>query len=182
MVSRSPKWQTLRQSQALRPTSSAMKLPSASSSRKNSPVRSPASRFRRSSRGCSRSTIRSAPVRPAAGSGIEQHIDADLVIPDKDATLRKGAIAPWARSSSPYYTQTLNALGKHYRFTLDTKWKDLPKKVQDAILYGSGDDEIRFTYDDGLRSYTTKKPFEGVVTNLERRWKETESEWAREEI
>src|SRR3954463_13310800 len=121
---------------------------------------------------------------PACGGlGVEQHIDADLVIPDKDATLRKGAIAPWARSSSPYYTQTLNALGKHYRFTLDTKWKDLPKKVQDAILYGSGkDDEIRFTYDDGLRSYTTKKPFEGVVTNLERRWKETESEWAREEI
>jgi excinuclease ABC subunit A len=121
---------------------------------------------------------------PACGGlGIEQHIDADLVIPDKDTTLRKGAIAPWARSSSPYYTQTLNALGKHYRFTLDTKWKDLPKKVQDAILYGSGkDDDIRFTYDDGLRSYTTKKPFEGVVTNLERRWKETESEWAREEI
>jgi excinuclease ABC subunit A len=121
---------------------------------------------------------------PACGGlGVEQHIDAELIIPDKEATLRKGAIAPWARSTSPYYTQTLTALGKHYRFTLDTKWKDLPKKVQDAILYGSGeDDEIRFTYDDGLRSYTTKKPFEGVITNLERRWKETESEWAREEI
>ena len=121
---------------------------------------------------------------PACGGlGVEQHIDAELVIPDKEATLRKGAIAPWAKSSSPYYTQTLNALGKHYRFTLDTKWKDLPKKVQEALLYGSGeDDEIRFTYDDGMRSYTTKKPFEGIVTNLERRWKETESEWAREEI
>ncbi|MEX0842341.1 MAG: excinuclease ABC subunit UvrA, partial [Xanthobacteraceae bacterium] len=120
---------------------------------------------------------------PACGGlGIERHIDADLVIPDKGATLRKGAIAPWAKSSSPYYTQTLQALGKHYRFTLDAKWKDLPKKTQDAILYGSGDDEIRFTYDDGLRAYTTKKPFEGVVTNLERRHKETESEWAREEI
>ncbi len=120
---------------------------------------------------------------PACGGlGVEQHIDADLVIPDKDATLRKGAIAPWSRSSSPYYTQTLQALGKHYRFTLDSKWKDLPKKVQDAILYGSGDDEIRFTYDDGLRAYQTKKPFEGVVTNLERRFKETESDWAREEI
>jgi excinuclease ABC subunit A len=120
---------------------------------------------------------------PACGGlGVEQHIDADLVIPDKEATLRKGAIAPWARSSSPYYTQTLQALGKHYRFTLDTKWKDLPKKVQDAILYGSGEDDIRFTYDDGMRSYQTKKPFEGVVTNLERRWRETESEWAREEI
>ena len=116
------------------------------------------------------------------GLGVEQHIDADLVIPDKDATLRKGAIAPWAKSSSPYYTQTLDALGKHYRFTLDTKWKALPKKTQEAILYGSGEDEIRFVYDDGLRSYQTKKPFEGVISNLERRFRETESEWAREEL
>jgi excinuclease ABC subunit A len=116
------------------------------------------------------------------GLGVEQHIDADLVIPDKELTLRKGAIAPWARSSSPYYTQTLQALAKHFRITLDTRWKDLPKKVQDAILTGSGEDEIRFTYDDGMRAYQTKKPFEGVVTNLERRWRETESEWAREEI
>jgi excinuclease ABC subunit A len=116
------------------------------------------------------------------GLGLEQHIDAELVIPDRDATLRKGAIAPWAKSSSPYYIQTLTALAKHYRFTLDTKWKDLPKKVQDAILYGSGDDEIKFVYDDGLRGYTTKKPFEGVITNLERRFKETESDWAREDL
>ena len=116
------------------------------------------------------------------GLGVEQHIDADLVIPDKDATLRKGAIAPWAKSSSPYYVQTLDALGKHYKFTLDAKWKDLPKKTQDAILYGSGDDEIRFSYDDGMRAYQTRKNFEGVITNLERRWKETESEWAREEL
>ena len=78
--------------------------------------------------------------------------------------------------------QTLAALGKHYRFTLDTKWKDLPKKTQDVILYGSGDEEIRVTYDDGLRSYTTRKPFEGIIPNLERRHEETESEWAREEI
>ena len=120
---------------------------------------------------------------PACGGlGVEQKIDADLVVPDKDATLRRGAVAPWSRSSSPYYLQTLEALGKFYRFTLDTKWKDLPKKAQQAILYGSDDDEIRFVYDDGLRSYETKKPFEGVVRNLERRWKETESDWAREEI
>jgi len=116
------------------------------------------------------------------GLGVEQDIDADLVIPDKDATLRKGAIAPWSRSSSPYYLQTLEALAKHYKFTLDTKWKALPKKTQNAILFGSGDDEIKFTYDDGMRSYTTKKPFEGVVTNLERRFRETESDWAREEL
>jgi excinuclease ABC subunit A len=116
------------------------------------------------------------------GLGVEQHIDADLVIPDKERTLRKGAIAPWAKSSSPYYTQTLGALGKHYKFTLDIKWKDLPKKTQDAILYGSGDTEIRFAYDDGVRAYETKRPFEGVITNLERRYKETDSDWAREEI
>jgi excinuclease ABC subunit A len=116
------------------------------------------------------------------GLGVEQHIDPDLVIPDKERTLRKGAIAPWAKSSSPYYVQTLAALGKHYKFTLDTKWKDLPKKTQEAILYGSGDDEIRFAYDDGMRSYETKRPFEGVITNLERRYKETDSDWAREEI
>ncbi len=116
------------------------------------------------------------------GLGVEQHIDPELVISDRERTLRAGAIAPWAKSSSPYYIQTLQALGKHYKFTLDTKWKDLPKKTQDAILYGSGEDAIRFVYDDGSRSYETKKPFEGVVTNLERRWKETESDWAREEM
>jgi len=120
---------------------------------------------------------------PACGGlGVEQHIDADLVIPDRDRTLRAGAIAPWAKTSSPYYLQTLQALGKHYKFTLDTKWKDLGKRVQDAILYGSGEDAIRFVYDDGLRSYETRKPFEGVITNLERRWRETESDWAREEM
>jgi excinuclease ABC subunit A len=116
------------------------------------------------------------------GLGVEQHIDPDLVISDKDRTLRRGAISPWAKSSSPYYVQTLQALGKHYRFTLDTKWKDLPKKTQDAILYGSGDTEIRFSYDDGIRAYDTRRPFEGVITNLERRYRETDSDWAREEI
>lgn len=116
------------------------------------------------------------------GLGIEQHIDADLVVPDKELSLRKGAIAPWAKSSSPYYLQTLTALGKHYKFTLDTKWKDLPKKVQNVLLHGSGEDEIKFSYEDGVRSYDTKKPFEGVVTNIERRFRETESEWAREEL
>ena len=120
---------------------------------------------------------------PACGGlGIEQHIDEELVIPDKELSLRKGAIAPWAKSSSPYYVQTLTALGKFYKFTLDTKWKDLPKKTQSAILHGSGDDEIKFSYEDGVRSYDTKKPFEGVVTNIDRRFRETESEWAREEL
>ncbi|MDE2379993.1 excinuclease ABC subunit UvrA [Bradyrhizobium sp.] len=120
---------------------------------------------------------------PACGGlGVEQHVDEDLVIPDKELSLRKGAIAPWAKSSSPYYVQTLTALGKHYKFTLDTKWKDLSKKVQTAILYGSGEDEIKFSYEDGVRSYDTRKPFEGVITNINRRYRETESEWAREEL
>ncbi|HWP27682.1 MAG TPA: excinuclease ABC subunit UvrA [Xanthobacteraceae bacterium] len=120
---------------------------------------------------------------PACGGlGVEQKVDPELVIPDKERTLRNGAIAPWAKSSSPYYIQTLSSLGKHYRFTLDSKWKDLPKKTQDAILYGSGDDTIRFEYDDGMRTYATIKTFEGVITNLERRYRETDSDWAREEL
>jgi len=120
---------------------------------------------------------------PACGGlGVEQHVDEDLVIPDKELTLRRGAIAPWAKSSSPYYIQTLTALAKHYKFALDTKWKDLPKKTQGALLHGSGEEEIKFSYEDGVRSYDTKKPFEGVVTNINRRYRETESEWAREEL
>ncbi|MGY4504874.1 excinuclease ABC subunit A [Bradyrhizobium sp. GM24.11] len=120
---------------------------------------------------------------PACGGlGVEQHVDEDLVIPDKELAIGKGAIAPWAKSSSPYYTQTLTALGKHYKFTLTSKWKDLPKKTRDAILHGSGEDEIKFSYEDGVRSYDTKKPFEGVITNINRRYRETESEWAREEL
>ncbi len=117
-----------------------------------------------------------------SGLGSEQKIDAELVVPNGKVTLRKGAIAPWAKSTSPYYTQTLEALGKHYKFRLDTPWEELPKKARDVILFGSGEDNIRFSYDDGLRAYDVKKPFEGVVRNLERRFLETESEWAREEI
>ncbi|MBK9082134.1 MAG: excinuclease ABC subunit UvrA [Rhizobiales bacterium] len=116
------------------------------------------------------------------GLGSEQTVDAALVVPDETLTLRKGAVAPWARSTSPYYMQTLDALGKHYKFRLDQRWEDLPKKAQDVILYGSGEDAIRFAYDDGMRAYEVKKPFEGVIRNLERRFKETESDWAREEI
>ena len=117
------------------------------------------------------------------GLGVEQHIDADLVIPDKERTLAQGRDrAVGEIVARPITCRRSSALGKHYKFTLDTKWKDLPKKTQDAILYGSGDTEIRFSYDDGMRAYETKRPFEGVVTNLERRYKETDSDWAREEI
>ena len=116
------------------------------------------------------------------GLGSEQTVDPELVVPDPKLSLRKGAIAPWARSTSPYYLQTLESLAKHYKFRLDAPFEDLPERVQEIILYGSGEDVIRFSYNDGLRSYDVKKPFEGVISNLDRRYHETESEWAREEI
>jgi excinuclease ABC subunit A len=116
------------------------------------------------------------------GLGSEMKVDAELVVPDSRLTLRKGAIAPWAKSSSPYYSQTLEALGRHYKFRLDTPWAELPAKARDVILNGSGNEDVRMAYEDGLRSYEVKKPFEGVVVNLERRYRETESEWSREEI
>jgi excinuclease ABC subunit A len=120
---------------------------------------------------------------PACGGlGSEQKVDADLIVPDPKLTLRKGAVAPWAKSTSPYYLQTLEAIAKHYKVRLDTPYEALPEAVRDVILYGSGEDVIRFSYDDGMRAYEVKKPFEGVLRNLERRYLETESEWAREEI
>ncbi len=116
------------------------------------------------------------------GLGSEQKVDPDLVVPDPALSLRKGAIAPWAKSTSPYYAQTLEALGRHYKFRLDAPWAELPAKARDVILNGSGEEDVRMAYEDGLRSYEVKKPFEGVITNLERRYRETESEWSREEI
>ncbi|WGD31258.1 excinuclease ABC subunit UvrA [Ancylobacter sp. WKF20] len=116
------------------------------------------------------------------GLGHESKIDPELIVPDRTRSLKQGAIAPWAKSSSPYYGQTLDALARHYGFKLTTKWADLPEKAQQVILHGSGSELIRFVYDDGMRAYETAKTFEGIVTNLERRWRETESDWAREEI
>jgi excinuclease ABC subunit A len=116
------------------------------------------------------------------GLGTEYYMDPDLVVPNEDLSLRDGAIAPWSRSSSPYYMQTLESIAKHYKFSLNTAWSDLPKKARETILEGSGEEEITFSYDDGTRSYKTKKPFEGVIPNLDRRWRETDSDWSREEI
>ncbi len=115
------------------------------------------------------------------GLGAQQKIDANLIVPEPERTLRDGAIAPWAKSSSPYYNQTLEALGKHFGFKLGARWNDLSATAQDVILNGT-DEKIEFHYADGARSYTTHKNFEGIITNLERRWKETDSAWAREEI
>ncbi|MFL5237825.1 MAG: excinuclease ABC subunit UvrA [Rhizomicrobium sp.] len=116
------------------------------------------------------------------GLGTQLYFDAALVVPDESLTLRKGAVAPWSKTSSPYYLQTLEALGRHYKFSPNDRWDDLPKKARDVILYGSGEDEVKFIYDDGLRRYETKKAFEGVIPNLERRFKETDSSWIREEL
>ncbi len=118
------------------------------------------------------------------GLGTELKFEPALTVPDASLSLAKGAIVPWARTgnTSPYYTQTLQALAAHYDFSMNTPWSKLPKKIQDAILFGSGGEAIPFTYDDGMRTYTTKKPFEGVITNIERRWKETDSQWVREEL
>ena len=116
------------------------------------------------------------------GLGSQRAIDENLVVPDDNVTLRDGAVAPWAKSTSPYYSQTLEALGKAYDFKLGDKFKDLKEDAKQAILRGTGEREVTFNYDDGLRSYKTTKTFEGVIPNLERRWKETESAWMREEI
>lgn len=116
------------------------------------------------------------------GLGHEMRIDPALIVPDESLSLKKGAIAPWAKSSSPYYGQTLDALARHFGFSMTKPWSELPQQARDAILFGTGSEPVRFAYDDGLRSYEVKKPFEGIITNLERRWKETESDWAREDI
>ncbi len=134
-----------RRSPTRRPQKSTTRAgPSGSCSRKNSPARFPASPFRRSSRGCSPSTIPMAPARPAAGSASSSMSTRTSSSPTRRLTLRKGAIAPWAKSSSPYYVQTLTALGKFYKFTLDTKWKDLPKKTQrrDPARLRRGRDQV----------------------------------------
>ncbi|MAW85740.1 MAG: excinuclease ABC subunit A [Phyllobacteriaceae bacterium] len=116
------------------------------------------------------------------GLGHQQAIDPALVVPEPHVALREGAIAPWAKSTSPYYLQTLEGLGKAYGFKVGDRWRDLSGEAKDAILQGTGNRKIEFTYDDGLRTYKAAKTFEGVIPNLQRRWKETESSWAREEI
>ncbi len=116
------------------------------------------------------------------GIGIKLNVDPKLVVPDEKKTISQGAILPWAKSSSLYYAQTLASLSKHYKFSLDEKWKNLAKKIKDVIMYGSDDEEIKFSYDDGYEKYSHKKTFEGVINNLERRYLETDSDWMREEI
>jgi excinuclease ABC subunit A len=118
------------------------------------------------------------------GLGSEMRFEAALVVPDPTLSLKQGAVYPWAKtgSASPYYAQTLEALARHFKVSMSTPWEKLPRKVQDAILYGTKDEEVTFVYEDGVRRYTNTKPFEGVIGNIERRFRETESDWVREEL
>jgi excinuclease ABC subunit A len=116
------------------------------------------------------------------GIGVEKHCDPQLVVPNPLLSLSDGALAPWSGSSSSYYEQTLEGISRHYKQSMKTPFGELPEAMRDAVLYGSGTTKITLKYDDGLRSYKVEKPFEGVINNLERRWRETDSAWAREEI
>ncbi|MBR9900165.1 MAG: excinuclease ABC subunit UvrA [Rhodospirillales bacterium] len=116
------------------------------------------------------------------GLGTQMEFDPMLVVPDESKTLENGAVAPWASTTSKYYLQTLKSVAKHFYFKTNVAWEKLPKKAQDIILYGSGDEEVTVTYDDGSRSYKVSRPFEGVIPNMSRRWRETDSQWARDEL
>ncbi|MGC9270135.1 excinuclease ABC subunit UvrA [Acidiphilium sp.] len=117
-----------------------------------------------------------------AGLGTETFFDPHLIVPDETKSLAQQAIAPWSNAQSPYYDQTLTSLAKFFKVKMSTAWEDLPQKVRDAILYGAGEAEIEFQYKDGVRAYGVSKSFEGVVRNLERRLRETDSIWVREEL
>ncbi|OSQ43535.1 excinuclease ABC subunit UvrA [Thalassospira alkalitolerans] len=116
------------------------------------------------------------------GLGTQMEFDSELVVPDRSKTLDDGAVAPWASSTSKYYQQTLRAIAKHFGFKTNVAWEKLPKTAQDIILHGSGDEDVTVTYDDGSRSYKVSRPFEGVIPNMARRWRETDSQWARDEL
>ena len=116
------------------------------------------------------------------GLGVELFFDERLVVPDQTLKIRDGALAPWRKGKSPYFLQTIEALANHYGFAADARWKDLTKKVQQVFLYGSGEEEINFRYDEGGRVYQVKRVFEGIIPNMERRYRETDSNWVREEF
>ena len=116
------------------------------------------------------------------GLGTTMHFDPALTVPDDTKSLSDGAIRPWANSTSPYYRQTLESLARHFGVSMHTPFRELPDEARNAILYGTGSAPVTMEYDDGLRSYKTKKPFEGVLPNMQRRWRETDSAWVREEL
>ena len=116
------------------------------------------------------------------GLGHEIFFDPHLVVPDEQRALDNNAIAPWSGVQAPYYDQTLTSLAKHFGIKMTTPWENLPADIREKIFYGTGKEEVKFTYKDSARAYTVTKPFEGVIKNLERRLKETDSAWVREEL
>ncbi|MBW8881024.1 MAG: excinuclease ABC subunit A, partial [Asticcacaulis sp.] len=115
------------------------------------------------------------------GLGVKLAFDRSLIV-DAKKTLEDGAVLPWSKGPSPLYAQTLQSLAIHYAFKLDTKWDKLKPEIQEIILQGSGTEKIKFTYQDGSRRYDVTKPFEGVIPNMDRRWRETDSSWVREDL
>lgn len=116
------------------------------------------------------------------GLGVELFFDERLVVPDPSLSLFKGALAPWAKGKSPYYKQTIESLAKYYDFNTNAAWRDLPETIHKLMLHGSGKKEIKFRYDDGGRVYEVTRNFEGIIPNMERRYRETDSNWVREEF
>ena len=116
------------------------------------------------------------------GLGLKTAFDPQAIVPNEDLTLREGAVTPWAKSSSPLYAQTLDAISRHYGADMDTPWRNLPEEMRKTILFGSGKEEIQFKYDDGVRRHSVQKTFEGVAPNMERRWRESDSDWLRQEL
>jgi excinuclease ABC subunit A len=116
------------------------------------------------------------------GLGTKLYFDPDLVVHDEGRSLSDGAVSPWSHSSSPYYTQTLQSIARKFKQSMHTPWRDLPDKMRRTILHGSDGEPVHMTYDDGLRQYATDRPFEGVLPNMERRYRETDSAWVREDL
>jgi len=115
------------------------------------------------------------------GLGVLSKFDEDLVIPDREKSLHDGAVAPWQRTTSKLYQQTLASLAAHYDVSMFKPWRELPEGFRKVVLHGTTD-QIRFAYEDGLRKFETTKTFEGVIPNLNRRWRETDSAWVREDL
>ena len=116
------------------------------------------------------------------GLGVELFFDERLIVPDVTVRVSDGAIAPWSKTKTPYFLQTIEAIAKHYGFAKTARWQDLSEQAREVFLRGSGGEEIQFRYDEGGRVYQVRRAFEGVVPNMERRYRETDSAWVREEF
>jgi excinuclease ABC subunit A len=117
-----------------------------------------------------------------SGLGTKRYLDPDFIIPDQNLSLREGAIAPWRKRQSVYFMQLLDSLCQHYHIDIYTPFKELPRKVQESILYGSGEEQIKFYFERDDRRHYYRRPFEGVIPNLEKRYHETSSYQVREEL